>query len=484
MARIHIDIESNDELPDLATLLQSNASTTRSTRTKQKSGQSRIPKTQSASAKDQSTATKSRQRTLPKSDVSQSLFGAIDAAALGKEGRLQTRRIDVRSSPRKGKPVKQIQIFEDVKVEEVELSCQNCEDNHAPTEESFHISEDAVSDDESWLGLKKDRESPFKRLLKSRPKSKLSLDDPMLQLSPTKVTDQPNPFLGPRIAPPLVAVPPLPSSSRPTSSSSALDQPALLHYTPQKRLSPSKKLSMERPSTPPQDAPPSPSKKLNSPTKSRVGGIPHAGIRESIDAFWAQDVVNDWNEQYSPRKMVASPRKNRFATPTSDDENGPPSPSTSPRKSRSPQKSASPVKSREAREMKKAWDKRKKQIAQDFLQELDKTIVDGKLAELAAATGGVQLIWSKKLNTTAGRANWRREKIRDPQPDGSISTWYRHTANIELAEKVIDDEVKLINVVAHEFCHLCNFMVNGMRDNPHGKEFKEWYASCASYFPL
>jgi hypothetical protein len=380
--------------------------------------------------------------------------------------------------------VKQIQIFEDEKVEEVEKSCQDCNDTHSAVKDTYHFSEDAGSDDESWLGLKKDRESPFKRLLKSRPKSKLSLDDPMLQLSPTKVTEQPNPFLGIRTASPQFSAPSLTTSSRPTSSSSTLDQPALLHYTPQKRLSPSKKATTSRPSTPPREAPPSPSKKLNSPTKSRLAVIPRAAVRESIDAFWAQDVVNDWNEQYSPRKMVASPRKNRFATPTSDDENGPPSPSTSPRKSRSPQKSASPVKSREAREMKKAWDERKKLIAQDFLEELDKTIVDGKLAELAAATGGVQLIWSKKLNTTAGRANWRREKIHNPQPDGSTSMWYRHTANIELAEKVIDDEVKLINVVAHEFCHLCNFMINGMRDNPHGKEFKEWYVKCAPYVPV
>lgn len=127
--------------------------------------------------------------------------------------------------------------------------------------------------------------------------------------------------------------------------------------------------------------------------------------------------------------------------------------------------------------MKKTWDSRKKQLAEDFLNELDQTICNGQLAELSACTGGVQIVWSKKLNTTAGRANWRREKIREVLSDGSTKTWYKHTANIELAEKVIDEEVRLINVVAHEFCHLCNFMINGIRDNPHGKEFKEWYAN-------
>jgi hypothetical protein len=175
--------------------------------------------------------------------------------------------------------------------------------------------------------------------------------------------------------------------------------------------------------------------------------------------------------------MVTSPRKQHFITPPSSEsegENAPPSPSTSPRKQRSPQKRVNGSPTKAARDMKKAWDVRKKQMATDFLKELDDTIAQSKLAEMTAESGGVQVIWSKKLNSTAGRANWRREKIRDPQPDGSTLTWFKHTANIELAEKVIDDEVKLINVVAHEFCHLCNFMIGEIRDNPHGKEFKEW----------
>ena len=33
---------------------------------------------------------------------------------------------------------------------------------------------------------------------------------------------------------------------------------------------------------------------------------------------------------------------------------------------------------------------------------------------------------------------------------------------------------RLVNVVAHEYCHLATFMISGVKDNPHGKEFKEW----------
>ena len=63
---------------------------------------------------------------------------------------------------------------------------------------------------------------------------------------------------------------------------------------------------------------------------------------------------------------------------------------------------------------------------------------------MAESTGGIQIIWSKKLCSTAGRANWRRETIRTKNADGSApNTLYRHHASIELAEKVIDDEGQL-----------------------------------------
>lgn len=473
MARIHIE-ENDDELPELAHVLRVKTSTTKSARSPQKKVPAPSSKAENASAKDENTTAKRKQRPLRKLDASQSLFGPFDAAAAIEPSKLRAKRNEARPNPRKGKPVKQIKIFED---QESEKGNDDEDGSFTSDEGSYHLSGDADSDDESWLGPAKDRESPFKKLLKSRPKSKLEVNDPALTLSPTKVTEPPNPFLGPRVAPPLSAAPTTTKSSRPNSSSSALDYAAILHYTPPKRISPSKKTSS---TPPPPKLPPSPSKRLNSPSKSRLASIPRATICESLDAFWAQDVVNDWNEQYSPRKIVASPRKDRFAMAmTSEDENGgdPPSPSTSPHKSHSPQKgSPSRVKTKAAREMKKTWDVRKKTLAQEFLDELDHTITAGKLAELASATGGVQILWNKKLNTTAGRANWRREKVRDAaQPDGSTTTWFKHTANIELAEKVIDDEVRLVNVVAHEFCHLCNFMINGIRDNPHGKEFKEWY---------
>lgn len=109
-------------------------------------------------------------------------------------------------------------------------------------------------------------------------------------------------------------------------------------------------------------------------------------------------------------------------------------------------------------------------------------MTNGQVQQLAKSTGGVRFIWSKTLNTTAGRANWKRETTKTRQPDGSVTVVHKHHASIELAEKVIDDEERLLNVIAHEFCHLCNFMISGIKDQPHGKQFKDWGRRCTDAF--
>ncbi|KIW00905.1 uncharacterized protein PV09_07652 [Verruconis gallopava] len=472
MARIHIS--SEDELPELGELLRPKQ---RRTRVTTPSLEEKPSNPQVTSAKEQSHACGGKQRPLKKLNSTNSLFGPFDASK-GCDSAKLPRPSCARKSPRKIQRSKPIEVFQDDESDAPD-------DASSSGDGSFQFTDDSGSDGESWLGKKRADRSPFKRLLKSRakssPKSPRNLDDRSLIAPSFGATDLPNPFVGPRLSPSKSVALPSTSSSRPTSSSSAVDNAAILHYTPPKKVSPVKKTSESPPIAPPLDQPPSPSKKLNSPSKGRLEIIPRAPIQESLDAFWSQDVVNEWNEQYSPRKMLTSPRKNRFITPTSEDENGPPSPSTSPRR-RSPQKGTSPLKSKEAKQMKKTWDARKKGIAAAFFKELDDTIAGGQLSKMTADTGGVHLIWSKKLNTTAGRANWRREKVRDLQADGTTVVSYKHTANIELAEKVIDDEVRLVNVVAHEFCHLCNFMISGIRDAPHGKEFKEWAKKCSRAF--
>ncbi|MBE7181036.1 MAG: SprT-like domain-containing protein, partial [Terriglobus roseus] len=273
-----------------------------------------------------------------------------------------------------------------------------------------------------------------------------------------------------------------PSSSRPTTSDG--DRAAVLTFEPPTTRSPRK--APPRSKTPPASTPPpSPSKgKLLSPSK-RAQRIAAAPFRPSIDAFWSPTMVNEWNDQYSPKKeCLTSPRKKRFGdllnrgnneSGNSSDNEAYPSPSTSPKKS--------PKKRDNAAAKRKDFEAAKHEIAEAFIRELDEHITDGKIAELAKETGGVKLVWSKRLNTTAGRANWRRDHIGKTLPDGTkVTTRFRHTASIELAEKVIDNEERLINILAHEWCHLANFMVSDIRDRPHGKEFQEWAVKTSRAF--
>lgn len=220
----------------------------------------------------------------------------------------------------------------------------------------------------------------------------------------------------------------------------------------------------------------------SSPTKTqykllspkRLPHIPPAPHRPNVDMFWSQDAINEWNDQYSANKM---PKMTAGTESYACDVMLPDKAPTAKSPSRQ---------NREIAENKKAFVKKRHDMAEAFLQELDSVITEGKLSEMAASTGGVKIMWSKRLNTTAGRANWKLETIRShvASADDKQATrlTYRHHASIELAEKVIDGEVRLLNVIAHEFCHLANFMVSGVKNNPHGKEFKAWAAKVSHVF--
>jgi predicted SprT family Zn-dependent metalloprotease len=292
------------------------------------------------------------------------------------------------------------------------------------------------------------------------------------------------------------------ASSRPQTSESHAGL-AMLSYspTPTKHRSPCKAPPISRPATPPL-APPSPSK-LVSPSKKKPV-IPKApDLRPSLDAFWNPGVVNEWNERHSPSKPLVSPRKQKWredivrmmdAITISDDEDSdaePPSPTASPQKkttkptqpcttTKKAAKVEAPITSgpsvKDARAQRKAFATQKHDLAMSFLTELDTTIAQGQISALSAQTGGIKLIWSKTLKTTAGRANWKREQLRIHT--GPLASDFRpeirHHCSIELAEKVIDEPVRLYNVLAHEYCHLLTFMLSNVRNNPHGAEFKAW----------
>jgi predicted SprT family Zn-dependent metalloprotease/flagellar biosynthesis chaperone FliJ len=248
---------------------------------------------------------------------------------------------------------------------------------------------------------------------------------------------------------------------------------------------------------------------LTSPKKlPRIPKTPH---RPSSDLFWDKDFIDDWNDEHSPRKQLfPDATASRPKSPTKDKK---------PAKGKNPKDedtmASQQLSSREARKAKKAFEEARDAIAQQFLQELDTTITKGRVSELTASTGGVKIVWSKTLQRTAGRAHWKVEPVRVlrpvNQPVGSeapvipvpskppstmkipygyelVTSHSLYHASIELAEKVVTDELRLLNVMAHEFCHLANyatyFMAAGQQKNvaAHGKEFQQWGRAVTSAF--
>ncbi|KAI0825224.1 SprT-like family-domain-containing protein [Trametes gibbosa] len=91
--------------------------------------------------------------------------------------------------------------------------------------------------------------------------------------------------------------------------------------------------------------------------------------------------------------------------------------------------------------------------AADFFSELNDTVFGGGIPETT------QLLWSKRLLTTAGKAQWYRKS-------GKTS--------IQLAEKILDNEERIRNTLAHEMCHLASWLVSNAPNEQHGAIFKGW----------
>ncbi|KAK4160130.1 SprT-like family-domain-containing protein [Cladorrhinum sp. PSN259] len=219
------------------------------------------------------------------------------------------------------------------------------------------------------------------------------------------------------------------------------------------------------PSTPPKSKP----SQRSLPSPSKLPRIPSTPHHASSDIFWSQEFVDDWNDQHSP---VKTPFPSSTATGTTTTKSSKPAATT-----KTPKPKAAPCSSITQTVSKKEFSSSKQALAQSFLSELDSTITSGQLASLSASTGGIRLIWTNKLSTTAGRANWKRTKS-----SSSSSSVTQHHASIELSTKIISDPHRLLNVIAHEFCHLANFMVSGITTNPHGKEFKSWASKVTARF--
>ncbi|OTA99310.1 hypothetical protein M426DRAFT_325231 [Hypoxylon sp. CI-4A] len=200
--------------------------------------------------------------------------------------------------------------------------------------------------------------------------------------------------------------------------------------------------------------------------------IPASPWKPEHKEFWDSEVHFGWIDQHSPDKKPESPKKKIAKVQDAVT-----------LKAENKRKYGTSPEKRDAR---KAFDAAKEKLARNFLIELDERVTDGRLATLTGDTGGLQIKWSNTLLTTAGRAHWKckTQTAVTKHADGTSSRreTKQHQASIELASKVLSNESDLLNTVAHEFCHLAVFILNGKVKSAHGPEFKSWGARCGRVF--
>ncbi|KAI8913815.1 SprT-like family-domain-containing protein [Powellomyces hirtus] len=86
----------------------------------------------------------------------------------------------------------------------------------------------------------------------------------------------------------------------------------------------------------------------------------------------------------------------------------------------------------------------------------------------------LEISWSRKLNTTAGRCFQERTFSKGA---------FTYTARIELSVKVIDNVQKLRITLAHEMCHAAQWVINHTNKPAHGPIFKYWGQVVESVYP-
>lgn len=195
-------------------------------------------------------------------------------------------------------------------------------------------------------------------------------------------------------------------------------------------------------------------------------------------------MIMEWAENNSPWKKMRGLELESLAADFSDDSSNAilsPDAVASSVGTKSPSKTAlkkaQAAQRREARAKREAFNLKKQSLARDFFETLDNAVTGGKVQELSKDTGGLKIVWSKTLSTTAGRCLWRSQ-ITKLGSEPKTSRELLHHATIELAEKIIDCEDRLLRTFAHEYCHLTNYMISNVHDQPHGSSFQQWARKC------
>lgn len=163
----------------------------------------------------------------------------------------------------------------------------------------------------------------------------------------------------------------------------------------------------------------------------------------------------------------------------------PRTPSTSETKDTPPttvraQKKAEAARKREIRAQVAEFNEKKVGFAEDFLRHLE-SLFDGRIGAMTKDTGGIKLVWTKNFRNTAGRATVRSERVFVGETSVEDPGRRRYNATIELSEKVLDTEDKILCTLTHEYCHLLDILITENRGKgaaQHGASFKQWGARC------
>ncbi|KXG53032.1 uncharacterized protein PGRI_000820 [Penicillium griseofulvum] len=143
-------------------------------------------------------------------------------------------------------------------------------------------------------------------------------------------------------------------------------------------------------------------------------------------------------------------------------------------------KRAEAARKREIRAQVAEFNQKKIGFAEEFLRHLDSAF-DSQISSMTKETGGIKIIWTKNFRNTAGRATVRTDRFSKGAAGVDDTEKQRHYATIELSEKVLDTEDKILSTMTHEYCHLLDMMITknrGKGTQQHGVSFKQWGDRC------
>jgi len=120
------------------------------------------------------------------------------------------------------------------------------------------------------------------------------------------------------------------------------------------------------------------------------------------------------------------------------------------------------VKTKTGISSKSAFRKNRDRITNLAFEEFNQNVFGSEL-------GCVEIVWSKKLNRTAGLT-----RLRKCTNDMTPGIPLKRLAVVELSTKIVDDEDRLRETLLHELVHAAVWIFEGVSKPPHGANFKRW----------